>query len=91
MEDINAQTGHCLREETDRLKEDIRHCDYCASSIEEHRQCYVETARKAASDPRCFSDIVSSFSVTCQKTKQKSTPVPRLILRVAVAAGARGN
>jgi len=41
--------------------------------------------------PGCFSERVSSFSATWQKTKQKNTPVFRLILRVAVAAGARGN
>jgi succinyl-CoA synthetase beta subunit len=35
--------------------------------------------------------MVSSFSVTLQKTKQKKTPVSRLTLRVAVAVGARGN
>ena len=38
-----------------------------------------------------FLKIVSSFSVTLQKTKQKKTPVPRFILRVVATAGARGN
>jgi hypothetical protein len=42
-------------------------------------------------DPGCFSERVSSFSATWQKTKQKNTPVSRYTLRVAVAAGARGN
>jgi len=55
MKKINAQTGRCLREETDRLKEDIRHCDGCSTSIEDHRRCYVETARESGKrSKRCF-------------------------------------
>ena len=34
---------------------------------------------------------ICSFSSPWKKTNQKKTPVPRFILRVAVAAGARGN
>jgi len=36
-------------------------------------------------------EVVSSFSFTRKKTKQKKAPVSRLILRVGAAAGARGN
>jgi hypothetical protein len=35
--------------------------------------------------------LVPSFSSPWKKTKQKKTPVSRLILRVAAADGARGN
>ena len=34
--------------------------------------------RRDLTDPGCFSEMVSSFSVTCQKTKQKKTPVSRV-------------
>ena len=55
MKEIDAKTNRCLREETHRLKEDIRHCDYCASSVQEHRQCYVETARESGErSKQCF-------------------------------------
>jgi hypothetical protein len=47
--------------------------------------------QRGSTDPGYFSEISSSFSATWQKTKQKNTPVSRLTLRVAVAAGARGN
>ena len=55
MKHINAQTNRCLREETDRLKEGIRQCDLCSSSIEDHRRCYQETARESGRrSKRCF-------------------------------------
>jgi len=38
-----------------------------------------------------FASMIASFSSTWKKTKQKKTPVSRLTLRVATAAGARGN
>jgi Fe-S-cluster-containing hydrogenase component 2 len=76
-------------------------CEQCAVSCPEEAIQMTEV-RDPAFIPGCFSEIVSSFSVTCQKTKQKNTPVSRIILRVAkpsadaahrlvYAAGARGN
>jgi hypothetical protein len=47
--------------------------------------------RRGSIDTGGLFEIISSFLSRDKKAKQKKTPVPRLTLRVAVAAGARGN
>ncbi|MFZ7127282.1 MAG: hypothetical protein ACOWWM_14095 [Desulfobacterales bacterium] len=45
--DLSAGESRCLNDEKDRLQEELSQCDFCSSSLEEHRACYVEVARES--------------------------------------------
>lgn len=46
----------CLRDERDRLKDEIRQCDMCSSSLEEHRHCYEDVSKESGMRSKaCFS------------------------------------
>lgn len=55
MKDIDANSMACLNDERKRLHDEIRKCDFCSSSVEEHSHCYEETARDSGQRSKaCF-------------------------------------
>ncbi len=55
MENVSDSEHNCLQDEKVRLMDEVRHCDFCSTSMAEHMHCYEETARasgKRAKD--CF-------------------------------------
>jgi hypothetical protein len=55
MKEISDQTLICLRDEKDRLLDDVRQCDMCSTSLAEHRSCYVASARESGRRSKaCF-------------------------------------
>jgi hypothetical protein len=55
MKTTSEQTITCLKDEKERLLEDIRRCDHCSTSMDEHSQCYEETAKASGNRSRaCF-------------------------------------
>ena len=56
MKDDNKETLACINDEKDKLRDEIRKCDFCSSSIEEHGGCYEEAARVSGRRSReCFN------------------------------------
>ncbi|MGD8250875.1 MAG: hypothetical protein PVH30_08465 [Desulfobacterales bacterium] len=52
---LSSSESGCVREEHERLKDDIRHCDYCSSTLDEHRDCYQEAAKESGNRSKdCF-------------------------------------
>jgi hypothetical protein len=47
MKEISDHTLSCLRDEKERLMDDVRRCDFCSTSTAEHSHCYEETARES--------------------------------------------
>ena len=55
MKNVSAFEESCMRDEKERLMDEVRHCDYCSTSIEEHMCCYEETARSSGRRSKaCF-------------------------------------
>ena len=55
MKHASQHTLDCLRDEKERLMEDVRRCDFCSSSMAEHAHCYEETARASGRRSKaCF-------------------------------------
>lgn len=54
--DLSSAESKCLTDERDRLKDEIRQCDFCSSSLEEHRDCYQDASRASGERSKaCFS------------------------------------
>jgi len=47
MKSVDEQTMNCLKSEKQQLIDDVRRCDLCSTSMEEHSQCYEEAARES--------------------------------------------
>ena len=45
MINVSKYENACLRDETERLRDEVRDCDFCSTSVEEHNRCYTETAK----------------------------------------------
>ncbi len=45
MRDISEHESNCLRDEKERLMDEVRQCDFCSTSMVEHSRCYEETAK----------------------------------------------
>ena len=55
MKNVNAFEASCLQDEKERLKDEVRHCDYCSTSMEKHMHCYEKTARSSGRRSKaCF-------------------------------------
>ena len=55
MRNVSEYEKTCLRDEKERLQDEVRHCDYCSTSIDEHMHCYEETARSSGRRSKaCF-------------------------------------
>ncbi len=56
MKNVSDSERNCLQGEKDRLIDEVRHCDFCSTSMAEHMHCYEETARASGKRSRgCFS------------------------------------
>ncbi len=44
MREVSEHESICLRDEKERLMDEVRHCDFCSTSMAEHSRCYAETA-----------------------------------------------
>jgi len=45
----------CLADEKEFMIDELRKCDYCTTSIEEHDRCWSEAARRSGERSRgCF-------------------------------------
>jgi hypothetical protein len=56
MKTYSKETLACINDEKDKLRDEIRKCDFCSSSIEEHGGCYEEAARVSGRRSReCFN------------------------------------
>ena len=51
------KSAACCSMERQRLVEELRKCDYCTASFEEHNRCYTRAARK--SGERARSSVVN--------------------------------
>ena len=45
MRELSEHETICLRDEKERLMDEVRSCDFCSTSMAEHSRCYEETAR----------------------------------------------
>ncbi len=55
MENLSEFEKSCLRDEKERLMDEVRHCDYCSTSMADHMHCYEETARSSGRRSKaCF-------------------------------------
>lgn len=45
MREISEHESICLRDEKERLMDEVRHCDLCSTSLAEHSRCCEETAK----------------------------------------------
>jgi hypothetical protein len=56
MKNVDTQTLKCLKSEKQQLMDDVRRCDLCSTSMEEHSQCYEEAARESGVRSKsCFT------------------------------------
>ncbi len=56
MKNVSDSERNCLQGEKDRLMDEVRHCDFCSTSMAEHMHCYEETARASGRRSKdCFS------------------------------------
>ena len=44
MRELSEHESICLRDEKERLMDEVRSCDFCSTSMAEHSRCYEETA-----------------------------------------------
>ena len=55
MKNVNDQTLSCLKDEKQHLVDDVRRCDFCSGSMEEHSRCYEDAARESGRRSKnCF-------------------------------------
>ena len=55
MENVSDSEQNCLQDEKDRLMDEVRHCDFCSTSMAEHMHCYEGTARASGKRSKdCF-------------------------------------
>jgi hypothetical protein len=52
MTDLPPETLQCLNDEKAQLTAEVRTCDLCSESYEEHHRCYQETARASGERSR---------------------------------------
>ncbi len=56
MKNVSDSELNCLRDEKDRLMDEVRQCDFCSTSMAEHMHCYEETARVSGERSKgCFN------------------------------------
>jgi hypothetical protein len=56
MKNYSEHEANCLRDERDRLVDEVRRCDFCSTSMAEHRHCYEETAKASGRRSRACMD-----------------------------------
>lgn len=55
MKEVSEYESSCLRDETERLRDEVRRCDFCSTSMAEHSHCYEETAKASGRRSKaCF-------------------------------------
>ena len=55
MKNVSDYEMNCLRDEKERLMDEVRHCDFCSTSMTEHMDCYEKTARASGRRSKaCF-------------------------------------
>jgi hypothetical protein len=47
MKNVDKQTLNCLKSEKQQLMDDVRRCDLCSTSMEDHSRCYEDAARES--------------------------------------------
>ena len=56
MKNVDKNTFNCLKSEKQQLTEDVRRCDFCSTSMDEHSRCYEEAARESGGRSKsCFA------------------------------------
>ncbi|MBL0712657.1 MAG: hypothetical protein JJV98_03050 [Desulfosarcina sp.] len=44
MKKVSEQNLNCLKNEKKQLRDAVRQCDFCSTSMAGHSDCYAETA-----------------------------------------------